>query len=107
MALVDALAAVAQDPEATRQATLWADREAANPASVDPNLSGLYVAAAAQVGDKARFDRYVQIYQQRKESGASPQESNRYLYSLPTSERPARHPLSSTSWTTELSPRRP
>jgi puromycin-sensitive aminopeptidase len=83
VALVDALAAVAQDPEATRQATLWADREAANPASVDPNLSGLYVAAAAQVGDKARFDRYVQIYQQRKESGASPQESNRYLYSLP------------------------
>lgn len=83
VALVDALAAVAEDPEATRQATLWADREAENPASVDPNLSGLYVAAAALVGDKARFDRYVQIYQQRKESGVSPQESNRYLYSLP------------------------
>src|SRR4029077_12062915 len=75
-------------PEAIRQATTWADREAENPASVSADLAGLFVAAAAQYGDRARFDRYVQIYKTRRDGAASPQESNRYLYSFPEFEAP-------------------
>jgi aminopeptidase N len=74
------MATIAHDsPEVVRE---WADREAADPASVDPNLSGLFVAAAAQRGDRARFDRYIEVYRARKEAAASPQETNRYLLSL-------------------------
>jgi hypothetical protein len=86
--LADAMATIAGTPEAVRQATMWADREAQDPASVDPNLAGLFVGAAAQYGDRARFDRYLQIYLARRDGGASPQESNRYLYSFPKFEAP-------------------
>jgi hypothetical protein len=42
----------------------------------------LFVSASARFGDAARFDRYVQLYRQRRESGAAPQGSRRYLYCL-------------------------
>jgi puromycin-sensitive aminopeptidase len=89
IALIDAMATIADTPEAIRQATTWADREAENPASVSADLAGLFVAAAAQYGDRARFDRYVEIYKTRRDAAASPQETNRYLYSLPEFEAPA------------------
>ena len=44
------------------------------------------MAAAAQYGDRTRFDRYVEIYKTRRDAAASPQETNRYLYSLPEFE---------------------
>jgi hypothetical protein len=82
VSLVEAMATIAEDEEAVSKSVHFADMEAKDPASVDPNLAGLYVTAAAQTGDAARFDRYVDIYTTRKEAGASPQETNRYLYSL-------------------------
>ena len=88
VALVDAISTIAEDEQAVRQAAHYADREAEDPASVDPNLAGLYVLSAARTGDRARFDRYVDIYKARKESGASPQETNRYLYSLAQFRQP-------------------
>jgi puromycin-sensitive aminopeptidase len=87
VAVIDAMATIAHDsPEVVRE---WADREAADPASVDPNLGGLFVAAAAQRGDRARFDRYIEVYKARKEAAASPQETNRYLLSLAEFRDPA------------------
>ncbi|MEO8286858.1 MAG: M1 family metallopeptidase [Chloroflexota bacterium] len=88
ISLVDAMASVADAPEAIEQATIWADREAENPASVSPDLAGLFVSAAARNGDRARFDRNVQIYKDRINAAVSPQETSRYLYSLPAFEAP-------------------
>jgi puromycin-sensitive aminopeptidase len=88
ISIVDALATIADTPEALEKSTALADREAGDPASVSPDLAGLYVAAAAQYGDRARFDRYVQIYKARRDASASPQETDRYLYSLPHFEAP-------------------
>jgi len=88
ISVVDAMATIADTSEAIGQATIWSDREAQNPASVDANLAGLFVGAAAQYGDRARFDRYVEIYKTRRDGAASPQESNRYLYSFPEFEAP-------------------
>ncbi len=88
VALADAMSTLAETPEAIRQATHYADMEANDPTSVDPNLAGLYVAAAAITGDRARFDRYVDIYTTRKDASASPQETNRYLYSLADFRKP-------------------
>ena len=82
------MATIADTPEALKQSTTLADREAADPASVSPDLAGVYVSAAAQYGDRVRFDRYVDIYKTRRDASASPQETNRYLYSLPSFEAP-------------------
>jgi puromycin-sensitive aminopeptidase len=88
ISLISAMAIVASTSEAIAQATTWADREADNPASVSGDLADVFVFAAAQHGDRARFDRYVRIYKARRSASASPQESNRYLYSLPAFEAP-------------------
>ncbi len=82
ISVIDAMTTLAQTPEAVAQARLWAEREAADPQSVDANLAATFVAANAQFGDAALFEKYVAIYQQRKESGAPPQAVNRYLYSF-------------------------
>lgn len=83
VSLVDAMSTLAQNDEVVRQVAEWADREAADPTSVDANLAGTFVSAAARFGDRSRFDRYLDVYQQRRSSGAAPQETNRYLYSFP------------------------
>lgn len=83
ISLVDALSTLAENEEVLRQVREWADREAADPASVDANLAGTFVSAAAHFGDRPRFDKYLDVYQQRRSSGAAPQETNRYLYSFP------------------------
>jgi aminopeptidase N len=87
--VVDAMVTVAEDPAACREATSWADREAADPAAVDPNVASLLVTAAAQFGDEARFERHLSIYEQRRAAGTPPQETNRYLNSLPAFRDPA------------------
>ncbi|HYO50217.1 MAG TPA: M1 family aminopeptidase, partial [Chloroflexia bacterium] len=82
MYILDALTTIALDEEALKQAAAWAEKEAADPASVDPNLAPIFVVAYARSGDRKLFDRYVEIYRQRRASGASPQETNRYLNSF-------------------------
>jgi aminopeptidase N len=86
--VVDALTTLAHNPAALAEAQTWATREAADPASVDANLAPILVAATAQQGDAAVFERYVAIYQQRKAAGAAPQETDRYLHSFSKFEPP-------------------
>jgi puromycin-sensitive aminopeptidase len=81
-AVVDAMATLAHDAPTIEKVTELADQEASDPTSVDANLAGTLVAAAAQFGDGNRFDRYVELYLGRKEGSSSPQETNRYLYSF-------------------------
>ncbi|HYP40131.1 MAG TPA: M1 family metallopeptidase, partial [Chloroflexia bacterium] len=57
--LLDALTTIALDEEARGQAATWAEKEAADPASVDPNLAPIFVVAHAQSGGRELFDRYV------------------------------------------------
>ena len=40
------------------------------------------MSTSARFGDAARFARYLTLYQQRRSTGAAPQETERYLYSL-------------------------
>jgi puromycin-sensitive aminopeptidase len=80
--ILDALTTIALDEEALRQAAAWAEKEASDPASVDPNLAPIFVVAQARSGGRKLFDRYVAVYKQRRASGASPQETNRYLNSF-------------------------
>ncbi|MGI8587754.1 MAG: M1 family metallopeptidase [Chloroflexia bacterium] len=82
VSVVDAMATLAQNADAIRAVRQAAGREAAAPASVDANLAPLFVAAAARFGDRADFDRYVEIYRERRAAGSSPQETNRYLNSF-------------------------
>ena len=88
VALIDAMVTLARDESAIKKATEWADREAKDANSVDGNLAGTFVSAAAQFGDKGRFQNYVKIYEERRAAGASPQETNRYLNSLPNFRKP-------------------
>jgi hypothetical protein len=83
VALIDVMATVAQDEEVLDQVTQQADREAENPVAVDPNLATVYINAAAQLADESRFEKNLSVYQQRRAAGATPQETNRYLYSFP------------------------
>ncbi|HMA34817.1 MAG TPA: M1 family aminopeptidase [Chloroflexia bacterium] len=89
VAVLDALTTLAHDPDALAQARAWAAREAGDPAAVDASLAPLFLAATAQFGDAALFDRYVEIYRQRKAAGAPPQETDRYLLSFPWFRAPA------------------
>jgi len=59
-----------------------ADREAEDPAALDPNLSPMFVYVAARFGDQARMDRYVELFQRRRDEGASPQVLQRILDSF-------------------------
>ncbi len=88
VSLISAMTVLAHNEDAVKHSVEWAEREAGNPASVNPNLGGLFVDIAAHFGDRARFDKYVQIYQQRKASSSSPQETNRYLNSFADFQQP-------------------
>ena len=90
VAVIDAMASLAHDDDAVAKSVEYADRESADPASVDANLAPYFVDIAAQFGDRARMDKYVKVYQKRKDEGASPQETNRYLHSLATFANPKR-----------------
>ena len=82
ISIVDAMLTLAEDAAAREQAEQWVEREAADPAAVDPNLAPLFISATARFGDAQRFRRYVDLYRQRREAGSAPQETERYLYSL-------------------------
>ncbi len=87
--VVNAMATIARDEEALSQADRWAECEACDAASVDPNLASIFINASAQAGDARRFDRYLEIYQSRRAAGAAPQQTNRYLYSFTSFRDPA------------------
>ena len=82
ISVIDAMATLAHDPEVVAQAGVLAEREAADPESVDPNLAATIVAVNAQFGDAGLFKKHVDIYQARQAKGAPPQTVNRYLYSF-------------------------
>lgn len=82
VAVIDAMATLAQNPATQAAVAEWADREARDPRAVDPNLAGLFVQAAALAGDAAQFERNVAIYEQRKAASTTPQEIDRYLNSF-------------------------
>lgn len=88
VSVIAAMTLLAHNKEAQSRAREWADKEAQDPTSVDPNLAGLYISASAEAGDAARFSKYVDIYRQRQSSGSSPQERDRYLYSFASFQQP-------------------
>lgn len=82
VALVDAIANIALDPDALAAAQVWAAREAEDAATVDPNLAPAFIAATAKAGGPEEYARFLEVYQERREAQATPQERDRYLYSL-------------------------
>ncbi len=85
---VNAMTKLARHPAAVAQARALAEREAADPHSVDPNLALTLVAVNAQFGDAAVFKKHVSIYQERKAKSAPPQEVNSYLYGFASFRAP-------------------
>jgi puromycin-sensitive aminopeptidase len=88
ISVVKAMTALAHDPEAIARVRLLAEREAADPQGVDPNLAPIIVAVNAQFGDSETFQKHVDIYQARKASSAPPQTVTRYVYSFPAFRPP-------------------
>jgi hypothetical protein len=80
--LVDAMTSLAEDPSALLASQVWSAREAEDPAAVDPNLAAIFIRATAQVGGTEEYERFLQIYQERRDAQATPQERDRYLQSL-------------------------
>jgi puromycin-sensitive aminopeptidase len=73
-----AMTSDARDPEAIAQARALQAREAADPAGVEPNLAPVAVAATARAGDAATYDRFLALYQARKEGEFTPDQVERY-----------------------------
>lgn len=88
VSVIHVLGLLAHDPEVIAQAGILAEREAADPQSVDPNIAEIVVAIHARFGDEALFRKYVEIYQRRKANSVPPQWFNRYVYNLPTFRSP-------------------
>ncbi|HET9110073.1 MAG TPA: M1 family metallopeptidase [Ktedonobacterales bacterium] len=76
--VLSAMANDARDAEAVAQARAWQEREASNPAGVDPNLAPVAIGATARAGDAATYDRFLQIYQARKGGDFTPDQVERY-----------------------------
>lgn len=76
--VLSAMANDARDAEAVTQARAWQEREASNPAGVDPNLAPVAIGATARAGDAATYDRFLQIYQARKGGDFTPDQVERY-----------------------------
>ena len=79
---IGALAGLGRVPEVIAEAERLAGHELADPRSIDPNLAGVLVALAAKFGDAERYEKWVQTFVARKQSGATPQEVSRYLHTL-------------------------
>ncbi|HEX8994452.1 MAG TPA: M1 family metallopeptidase, partial [Ktedonobacterales bacterium] len=75
---LSAMANFARNPEAISQARGWQEREAANPAGVDPNLAPVAIGATARAGDAATYDRFLSIYLERKNGVFTPDQVERY-----------------------------
>ena len=85
---IDAMATLAQYPETVARARQFAEREAADPKTVDANLATLLVTIDAQFGDAETFKKHVDVYQARKAAGFPPEETTRYVYSFPAFRAP-------------------
>jgi puromycin-sensitive aminopeptidase len=86
--VVGAMAEYAQDPAVIEQARAWEAREASDPAAVDPTVAPVYVGATAQFGDAATYERFFSLYQQRKQGGYTPQQTDYYALALARFQQP-------------------
>jgi puromycin-sensitive aminopeptidase len=86
--VLTAMTRFAHDPRSVDFARTGQSREAADPASVDPNLASVFVGATAQFGDSATYDRYKAIYEQRKSGDFTPQQVERYSIAFARFEQP-------------------
>ncbi len=85
---LSALANDARDPEAIAQARALQEREASNPAGVDPNLAPVAIGAAARAGDAATYERFLTLYQSRKGGEFTPDQVERYAGTFALFEPP-------------------
>jgi puromycin-sensitive aminopeptidase len=83
-----AMTRYAHDPQALEQARLWEAREAADPAAVDPTLSPVFVGATAQFGDTSTYERFLGVYEQRKQGEYTPQQVEYYAQALGRFQQP-------------------
>ena len=74
-ALLWALGSIARPQDLTRAMGEWLQRYWVDPASLDPTLVGSVIRLGARLGDRTRFERYVEQYQ----SARTPEERDRYL----------------------------
>ncbi|MCC7382437.1 MAG: M1 family metallopeptidase [Deltaproteobacteria bacterium] len=87
--LIHAVGKIGRDPATCDAAVAAAQDERHDPRSVDPNLAGTFLAITAMLGDEVRFERWLETYRARKESGAPPQITLRYLYTFAEFRPPA------------------
>jgi hypothetical protein len=80
--MLGAMAAYAHDPQVIEQARIWQAREAVDPAAVDPTLAPVVVGATAQFGDATTYERFLEVYQQRKQGSYTPQQADYYALAL-------------------------
>ncbi len=80
--VVAALGEVARDVSVLEQAERLAEREAVEPASVEPNLAAIVVGLAGLRGDRKRLDQHVKTFLQRQKANSTPELQQRYLSSL-------------------------
>ena len=80
--VVSVLGNVARDPAVLEQCERLAERERAQPASVEANLAGVVVALAALRGDAARLEQHVKTFLARQKQNSAPELQQRYLSSL-------------------------
>ncbi|HEU5346295.1 MAG TPA: M1 family metallopeptidase [Ktedonobacterales bacterium] len=85
---LSALANDARDPEAIAHARALQEREASDPAGVDPNLAPVAIGGAARAGDAATYDRFMSLYQARKGGDFTPDQVERYANTFALFEPP-------------------
>jgi hypothetical protein len=80
--LIHAVGKLGRDPRTLEEAVRIAEEERRDPRSVDPNLAGGFLALSAMQGDEVRYQRWLETYRARRDSGAPPQTTLRYLYTF-------------------------
>ena len=84
-ALLRIAGGIAEQPEILDAACEQLERYLLDRSALDANLAGSVVELAARVGDKARFDRYLETMHE----AATPQERTRFLFALGAFRDPA------------------
>ncbi len=87
--VLQAMAVLGEDPDAIERARDLARRERADAASVSPDLADVAVQVAARFGDDKHLDTHLQELEARRSGAATPQEVNRYVYSLARFREPS------------------
>jgi aminopeptidase N/puromycin-sensitive aminopeptidase len=82
--VLSGLAFTGRDPQVLQQARQMADQYVQDPTSVDPNLSGWAVSAAALTGDTALYDKYMSALKTAK----APNIYYTFFYALSTFRDP-------------------